>query len=183
DKINVNIFVNNPSINVTQTDPWNVNFTLTMNFSMQDKEGLALWNKKQTISSLIPIEGFEDPTFIVNSLARISRKINQTIHEENYAPGGDVTNLLDHVNKGYYAENIDAPSFLKRLEGDLTADVNGIESFVNTPEFSVQGLPVDSTKSVIDHVYFDTQGSFGSTVPGMPSWFKIDNSHRSKYGV
>lgn len=185
DKINVEITLQNSSLVVSQSDPWNVNVTLISNFMMNDKSGLARWEKVQKISALIPVTYFEDPLFTINSYAKISRKINQTCYEGNYVNGEDVSNLLDHVNQGYYAANPFAPSFLNRLQGNLAADENGIESFVNIPELSAQGLPVYD-KTTIDYIYFNPSNNPGfCTVPGMQSWFKIDDTdgHLEKYEV
>lgn len=185
-KINVNITMNNSFINISQNSPWFVNFTMTSDFVMQDRENLAKWDKEQVISALIPVEGFEDPLFTVNSYAKISRKIARTPYEGNYADEltGNVTNLLDHVNRGYYASNPNAPNFLQRLEGNLNPDSNGIESFVNIPELSSQGISTQE-KTDIDYIYFSTSNPAYFGVSGMPSWFKIDNqsNHLQKYNV
>jgi len=179
-KINVNITLENSNLTVTQNDPWNVNVTLISKFIMSDREELARWEKNQIITSLIPITFFEDPIFTINSYAQISRKINQTIYEGNYT----ISNLNTHLNNGYYAANPNAPSFLKRLEGNLTSDINGIESFVYIPDFTAQGIPTYD-KSVVDYIYFSSQNPPAHTVSGMPSWFKIDSTdnHTEKYGV
>jgi len=184
DKINVVISFQNPRINITQENPWFVKFTLITDFTMQDQSGLARWEKEQEISASIPITGFEDPLYIINTNALVSKKINQTIYEGIYAQGSDVSNLLSHLNNNYYTENPNAPSFLKRLEGDLSSDVNGIESFVDTTELSRQGISV-LDKSIIDYIYFSANNPIKYSVAGMPSWFKIDNqnNHLEKYNV
>jgi len=183
-KINVDITLTNSTINISQDDPWNVKFTLTSDFVMEDKEGLAKWEKTQVISAFIPVTDFEDPIYVVNTLAKVSRKINKTIYEGNYVSGADVSNLLSHVNNGYYAENSDAPSFLKRLEGSVSADPNGIESFVNIPEISQQGITTYE-KTTMDYIYFSTNNPPYYSVSGMPAWFYIDNEddHLNKYQV
>ena len=151
-KINVDVTFSNPKFYVEQTNPWYVRFTLESDFLMKDKSGLAKWERMQNISTMIPISGFEDPVYIINSNARISKRFNQTIYEGNYVNGNDVTNLLSHVNNDYYAANINAPNFLQRLSGNLSADPNGfgIESFVNTNKFIQEGIPVYD-KSKIDY--------------------------------
>jgi len=131
---------------------------------------------------LIPVEGFEDPFYTINSNARVSRKIYSTIYEGNYVSGGDYSNLIEHVNKGYYSANTDAPSFLKKLEGDFSADENGIESFVILPEFSAQGLSVKD-KTCIDYIYFSSNTPVSYSYSSVANWFKIDNEddHLNKY--
>lgn len=182
--INVDISLNNSKLYVLQSDPWNLNVTLVSDFLMTDKGDLARWEKVQMISAMIPITFFEDPIFTVNSLARISRKINRTIYDGNYVVGGDISNLEDHVDKGYYSANVNAPSFLMRLEGDLSPDPNGIESFVNIPELSAQGITTFS-KTTVDYIYFSTNYPIHYGVTGMYSWFRIDSNdnHFVKYNV
>jgi hypothetical protein len=180
-KINVEISMTNTSIDFRHNDPWNIRFTMVSDFTMQDKQGLAKWEKRQNISVLLPIEGFEDPMFIKEARALVSRKINRTIYEGNYTP---ITNLRDHVEKEYYAANPNAPSFLNKLEGDImNSDVNGIESFVYIPN-----LPLDLQnigETCIDYLYFDSNVDTGSSVAGMQSWFRIDNidNHTIKYQI
>ncbi len=183
-KINVEVSLTNSRISISQDDPWYVKFTMTSDFIMRDKTGLAKWQKEENVSAYIPISNFEDPIYIVNTNAKISRKINKTIYEGIYIVNGDATNLAYHVNKNYYAENPNAPSFLKRLKGDLSADENGIESFVNLNEFSREGIPIKE-KSSIDYIYFSSNNPPYQTVSGMPSWFKIDSqdNHLIKYNI
>lgn len=184
EKINTEISLSNTSIEITQEDPWNVKFSMTSNFIMSDKEDLAKWERQQVVSALIPVSEFEDPLYIVNTYARISQKIVQTPYEGSYVSGTDVSNLITHAANSYYSANSNAPNFLNRLEGDLSADENGIESFVNTQELSNQGLPV-STKSNIDYIYFSANNPVYYSVSGMPSWFRIDAgaNHTTKYQV
>lgn len=181
-KINVNVYMENTTLEFKQDGPWNVRFTMVSDFVMEDKQKLARWKKKQNISVLVPVEGFLDPIFIVGG--HYMRKINRTIYEGNYASPGDLSNLSDHVDKGYYAANPDAPSFLNRLEGNFSGDTNGIESFVNTlalpPELQ------NNEKTCIDHLYFDPDPDvdvLGGAYTGMQTWFKIDEGHLLKYNL
>jgi len=179
-KINVEIVLSNPVVSVSQEDPWNVKFVLTVDFTMQDKAGLATWEKQQVVTAYVPVEGFNDPVYTKETGAKVSQKITKTTYDEF----NSVADLLDHVDNSYYAANSDAPSFLQRLEGDLTADVNGngIESFVDTSYLSEQGVPI-TVKSTVDHIYFSASNPSNAGVTGMPSWFRIDVNHEGKYGL
>lgn len=185
-KINVNVTMTDPVITIEHADPWNVRFTLTSNFTLSDKEGLARWEKIQNISAIIPIEGFEDPLFTIGTVGKVPRLINQTPYEGIYAwmSPPNVSNLTTHVNYGLYAANPNAPSFLMRLEGNLSHDSNGIESFVDIPDLVAQGLPTQ-TKTTTDHIYFSGSLPASNQVQGMPIWFRIDNENNraKKYQV
>ena len=75
-----------------------------------------------------------------------------------------------------------ARSEIAALEGDLSANENGIESLVYLPELSTQGISIKS-KSVVDYIYFSTNNPPSQTVIGMPSWFRLDDEHLSVYGI
>lgn len=177
--INVEIDMNNPQIRVYQQDPWNIAVLFSFNLTMKDKGNLASWQRQESIKSLIGIEGFEDPIYIINTNGKLAYKINRTIYT-TFAVGSDVSNLNSHVKNRYYAENPDAPSFLNRLEGNLAADVNGIESLADLEEFAKQNIIVQD-KSCVDHVYFSSSNPQSYTIQGMPSWFKLDDAHLIKY--
>lgn len=185
DKMNLEISLENPPslINVSQEDPWHVNFSVGFNFIMQDKENLAKWERFQIVSVLIPITDFADPFYNVETYNKVNRIIKQTPYEGIYVVSGDKTNLISHIDNGYYAENSNAPSFLMKLEGDFSANQNGIESFVIRPDISQQGLPT-TEKSCIDYIYFSSNSPPYSSVSGVyESWFRIDEAHKIKYLV
>ncbi len=180
EKMNIQVSLSNIQVSIGQEDPWNIIVYLNATLNMTDKSNLASWNKEEKIKALVSIEGFEDPLFLLNTAGKISRKIYKTGYEGNYTSSGNVTNLYSHLQKEYYAENKEAPSFIKRLEGSNKADENGIESFVYIPELSAQGLQVYE-KSVVDHIYFSSSNPTISSVSGMPYWFRLDSQHCSKY--
>lgn len=169
-KINVNIELTNPVLTVTQEDPWNVKVKLVADLLIEDKNGLVKWDRKsKEMVAYIPIEHFEDPLYIIETNSVMTNKINKTIYEP-FVDGGDVSNLTKHVENMLYIESISGPSFLDRLEGDMTADDNGIESLVYVPS-----SPVKNDKSVVDYVYFEDNTN-GCQIIGMPSWFRIHNA-------
>ena len=180
----MNVVVDFSDINVSfgQDDPWNVFVSFEANFSIKDKSNLASWNKREEIRAYVEITNFEDPVYFVSTNGMVSRRISKTLYEGKYASGDDKTNLSLHVEGKYYANNSYAPSFLKRLEGDFSGDENGIESFVNIPELTAQGVTIHSDKSVVDYLYFKTLPD-GEKVTGMPAWFCIDDGHKEKYQI
>jgi len=72
-----------------------------------------------------------------------------------------------------------------RFEGNLSSsDCCGIESLVNLNKLADAGVSIDSSSSVVDHVYFNSSYNPPATLKplGCASWFKLDNEHLSKYG-
>jgi hypothetical protein len=178
-KINAQINISNPSISVFQEDPWNVIVLFEADFLLKDKASLVLWNKTQSIKAKIPILGFEDPLYLVNS--PITNQYNKTPYT-TFVTGSDVSNLKLHLENHYYTNSTLAPSFLDRFENNPGPDTNGIESFVYLPDLSAQGItPKD--KTVVDYIYFSSLTPSDNSVSGMPSWFKLDDAHLNIYNV
>jgi len=179
-KINVNITFRNPKIQILQEDPWHVKITFLSDFEMNDLSNLASWEKKSSISALIPIKNFDDPIYIAKSNGFKSKFI-----KSNFSFPTNSLNLSLHLQNQYYTNNTDSPSFLMRFQGDLSSDPsgNGIESLVNLEKLQQQqGAPI-LDKSMVDHIYFSSSNPASSQVSGMPSWFKLDSSHLSSYVV
>jgi len=176
-KINVEINLLNPVVEITQEDPWNVKITLTINLAMQDLAGLASWNRTQVIVAYIPIQGFEDPIY---PLETNDITITNVINRTPYETFSSASEFLDHEANTYYLNNSDAPSFLDRLEGNIAASSSccGIESLVVTKLGSIiQG------RSIVDHKYFlgTSADQPPSCNPPLSSLYKIDNPHHLIY--
>lgn len=173
----------NPSLIIIQEDPWSIKVTLTADLSIKDNTNLVSWNRTANITVYVPIENFEDPLYMKGTHGLVANKINKTI----YSVPIPLSNLLSQAENSYYINSTDAPSFLKRLQGDFSADQNGIESLVNIPQLSAlsaQGITVQD-KCVIDHIYFSTSNPSTIIPTGMPSWLKIANDgiHTGLYQI
>ncbi|MEK6836110.1 MAG: hypothetical protein AABX94_00420 [Nanoarchaeota archaeon] len=178
DKININVNITNPKLNIDQTDPWNLHITLNINFSVTDESNLSSWNSPLTVTATIPLYYFDDPLYTLNTRGIIAVKINQTI----YNPLNNSI-LLDHSTKQYYKSSSEAPSFIDRLEGNIAVNsANGIESLVNIQNLQSKGLNTEQ-KSIIDHIYFSSSNPSFCHVSGMPSWFNIDNANLAQYNA
>ncbi len=181
-KINAKVYLSNPVLKVSQEDPWNVLFSLTLDMEVIDNTNLSSWNKNLTIDSYIPIENFEDPIYIVETNNLITNKISKTSYEI-FVNGTDVSNLSSHLANSSYMASPLSPSFLQRLEGDFDPSNNGIESLVYLPSLSSQGIPIKD-KCVVDYIYFSTQDpSPLYRTTGMQAWFKLDDNHLDVYQV
>lgn len=174
--MNIITNISNARLSLYQETPWQVIFLFEANLTVKDISDLARWNKQENIKVPVNIEGFEDPLFVINGNGRVSRKLQKT----NYTLSSSTIAL--HLSTGSYIENQDAPSFIKRLEGKLEPDANGIESLVDLQDFDNQGL-VTRDKSIVDHIYFSSYSPSSCHVAGMQSWFKLDASHLPVYNV
>ncbi len=181
DKQNLIVNYTIESVSVTQGDPWNVEINVGIHLIVRDEGNLALFDKKETISTKIPIENFEDSLYLIETNGLIVNKIQKSPYTD-FVSGNDVSNLSLHSENSYYIESSDAPSFLDRLEGKTTSNTNGIESLVNLPKFAEQGVTIKE-KSVVDHIYFSDNNPTSYQIQGMPSWFRIDVDHLDVYNV
>ncbi|RMD67489.1 hypothetical protein D6817_01445 [Candidatus Pacearchaeota archaeon] len=182
--VGLNITLSNPRVRLFQPNPWNVEFELTAQMFIEDQGGLARWNSSVTSSGKVAIEKFDDPIYLVNTNSLIAHKFVKTPYEV-FVSNGDASNLSDHLQNSYYVESSSAPSFLDRFEGKLSnPSTLGIESLVNLEELSAQGIGV-TEKSVVDYIYFSSNNPSFCAVQesGLPSWFRIDTAHTSKYQV
>ncbi|RMD45902.1 hypothetical protein D6829_00950 [Candidatus Pacearchaeota archaeon] len=180
-KLNLEVSLENPSLEVYQKNPWFVHLKLTTNFSARDINGLASWNKTLITEADVPVIGFEDPLYVLNTNGKVFQKINRTPYKP-LVSGSDVTNLTNHVNGGFYIASNKSPSFLNRLEGNFSWNDFGIESLVNIPLLSSLGIEVYD-KSVVDSVYFSNSNPTSHNIQGMPPWFKIDDDHLEIYNL
>ncbi|MBS3082270.1 hypothetical protein J4416_05095 [Candidatus Pacearchaeota archaeon] len=176
EKININVNLTNPKLNINQIDPWNLQVTLNINFSVTDNTNLSSWNSPLTVIATIPLYYFDDPLYTLNTRGIIAIKINQT----TYNPLNNSV-LLDHTTNQYYKSSIEAPSFIDRLEGNISINsINGIESLVNIQNLQSKGLDTEQ-KSIVDHIYFSSSNPSFCHISGLPSWFNIDNENLAQY--
>ncbi|MCA9485608.1 MAG: hypothetical protein KC506_02075 [Nanoarchaeota archaeon] len=171
-KLGVVVNFSEPHINISQDDPWNLKVLFSANFTASDANGLVSWNKTMEIVKYISIQNFTDPLYVRNTNGEFNQRIVQSPYR---VPFSDNSELSDQVDNAYYVNVNDAPSFIDRIEGDISATgPNGIESLVDLDD-----LPdwVDrKQKSMVDHHYFSNV-AYTDTCSGLsslPSWFEID---------
>ncbi len=182
-KINANVSLENPSLNVLQVDPWNVKISLTADFIVEDVNGLALWNKTEEFVTYIPIESFNDPIYLINTNGLVSVKLKKSPHSV-FVSDGDASNLNSHLDNSYYIASASGPSFLDRLQGSFSANQFGVESLVNLEKLTEQDISVKD-KSLVDYIYFSSENPNSCDIEqnGLPSWFKLDRNHLNVYNV
>lgn len=167
-------------VTIYQKNPWAANIDINVTLNAEDVKKTASWQRPLYITTNISIQEFEDPLYVINSYGRVTNIIIKTNITDFIGPNNDTTNLKIHVNNSYYIESSTAPSFLMRLEGNLSSSIYGIESLVNLEEFQAQEVPIKS-RSVVDYIYFGDQSTTNYHIKNMPSWFKLDEEHLATY--
>ena len=177
--IKFNFTINDVKLN--QTNPWNVDIGLNLILDIRDARNTSYWIRERHLTTRLSILGFEDPLYVINSNGRITNTIVVS-NITDFVVNGDVKNLLTHMNNSYYINHNDSPSFLMRLQGNLTNSTFGIESLVNLEKFQQQGLSIKD-RSIVDYIYFGTKSTINHRINNTPDWFKIDDGHLDTYQV
>lgn len=181
-KINANLTMYDPTISISQSDPWNIKITLNVTLIIEDKGGLVSWNKTSSVSSFIPITNFDDPIYAVETQGKVLNRINQTPYQ-TYVTGADYSNLIDHFQNSLYRDSTSAPNFIMRLQGNFSSSPTGVESLVNPQKLADEGISA-KYKSVVDYIYFSTSDPTKYTVPAVSNLI-LDNqdNHLENYNV
>lgn len=159
-KMNIRTSVKVNKVTIQHVTPWVVEVKLNATVNISDVKGLASWVFDKGYEQQFSIVGFEDPLYTVETADKVTNLINITPNMTFVDSNNDTGVLEEHLLKSYYINNIDAPSFLMRFEGDFSASPFGIESMVNVEELFEQGLFVKN-RSVIDYLYFGNSSSTG----------------------
>lgn len=169
-KQDINDAVNSMIIN--QEDPWHVKVNMVFSYAVKDVRNEFNWTiKNAKISSLLSVENYRDPLYLLNpELGNIGLKIKKSPYQDFKS----IELFEDHVSNEYFYPNSNAPSFLKRLQNDLTSDSNGIESLLD-PIYYVNGDGFSNA----DYQYLNNVPGF--CVEDMNSNFKLDEPHIDYY--
>ncbi len=180
-KMDINATITVMDMEISHSSPWTVNVSVVVELNISDSKKTAQWSRIKEVNSQISVAGFEDPLYIVGS----NGKITNIIHITNATPfvaGNNVSNLMLHANNSYYSASNLSPSFLLRLQGNMSASPEGIESLVYLPRLQANNIPL-LDRSVVDAIYFGSQETTNYRINNTPSWFKIDTEHLDTYGV
>jgi len=160
------------TLTIRQDDPWNVVVEMSISYSLSDAKNEISWDiQDRVISTRLDVGDYRDPLYLVQPESRKSIYIMKT----PYANFNNINDFIDHVYNFYFITNVDAPSFLERLHGQLVpSGTNGIESILSPVLFSNP-----SDYSNVDHQYFSLIP--GQCVQGMPSNFFLESSHLTFY--
>jgi len=180
-EIGIDLEYNITEFKVFQSNPWFVEFNISIELDIRDAKEVASWQINNSASSRVSILGFEDPAYTIGAYGRTTRIINRT--ELNIT---GINSLKDFLDEGTYRAYAGGPSFLMRLEGDLSSSPYGIETLVNTNELSFYEAPLYDRSSV-DYIYFGEQNTTDYKIHNitddyMPG-FRLDEEHVDEYGV
>jgi hypothetical protein len=186
EEIDIQLSVVVKDVNLYQETPWIVKVEVITAINITDRKGLANWVYNDTFTSLIPIIGFRNPLFSVNTLGRLHSFVAAVpSNMTEFVINNQTDNLLELIAEGYYVESTQAPSFIMRFEGNLSNDTNGIEALVDIEFLEKQeDITIDYDRSLVDYIYFGNQSTTNvCTVQNMPAWFKIDDNHLNDYEI
>lgn len=172
-KLSIHVDYRIQNVSVEHTNPWEISIRMGIVLNVSDKAGGAYWNRDKVIESNLSIIDFEDPLYNVKTKGRIVNTIEPT-NITNFIDGENTSGLVEHVDGRYYIENNASPSFLMRLEGNLSSSPHGIESFVDLRRLEDMGISTKE-KSTIDHIYFSEQDPQNWVINNTYSWLRIDN--------
>lgn len=103
-----------------------------------------------------------------------------------------LSGLRNDTAGGYYHESEAGAGYLDRLEGRTTVSAEhaaqsglatGLESFIDTAEFSAVQLPVKGGETCLDYLHFNNDTDSGSHVRGMDDWFLLDAGTAGRYNI
>jgi hypothetical protein len=185
DELQLNIDADVKGLEIFHEGSWHVTVAVKMEMNISDKAGLASWSDNHSFSAEVPIVEMTDPVYVVKTSGLVMNQIFRT-NITDFVSGNDVSNLEYHNKNMLYKESKWAPSYLKRLEGDMSPDEHGIESLVYIPTLQNQGI-IPLNRSVVDYIYFaDSNWVLEKyQVEGMEDWFYLDkdHNHTEEYGV
>jgi hypothetical protein len=145
------------SVNAYHESPWEVTINFTVRVYLSDMGGYTSFNKTYNVSTRVPITDIKDPLYSVGTQGKAPHTIKINNVTRPFITATNVTlGLQTVVNQSMYTASSDAPSFLQRFTGNMSASPYGIQSLVNINELGVQGLVINECRSVVDYIYFDS---------------------------
>ncbi len=93
--------------------------------------------------------------------------------------------INDALENGYYSRftNTSGPDLLQRLEGNPYETINGMETFINVPELQEWGVSIKTNQISLAYLYFRGTSHTGSSVRGLPDWFRINSTYAARYNL
>jgi len=155
--VNLNITVDNSTINISQATPFGVGVNAIFTFSIHNND--ANWlPKTKSMNINFSLDRFPDPYYLLSTKGNYTQRINiSDINEYRW----NRTLLNDSIPKKQYYVNRNAPSFLQRFYNDTeNSSVIGIESFINPETLKlyvaedVFNFSIPHNRSYIDYLFW-----------------------------
>ena len=158
---------------VSQDNPWYINLSMTISYSISNKKQDASWSyEDKKIKTSIPIfNNFIDPIYMIADGPGGEKGVLLTINKTIYDLPGEINPHVENTN--FLACNL-TPSFLNRMQRITTASPQGIESMVDVKS---------SQQSAIDYQYLHISEPEGALVQIWYSGYFIDSSHSDCYDL
>ena len=184
-KYGFNATIDIVSLTVEPYDSFHIVLKSGITVNITDQAGSMSVFRSYQQEVVIPISGFEDPLYALNTYGkekRIIRAANITVQ--------GVSSLDNAVGNHFYMASSQGPCFLDRLEGRLgisTGCMNalaGMESIVDLQDLISKGIPPRTSQTNVDYLYFDSAYHAGYPVNGTSyGMLKLDDEHAALYGV
>ncbi len=160
-----------------------VSSTMRINVSLDDMVVNRLYSRDVIVS----LEDLEDPVYFLKTRGLLRRTIQRASNITN------VQQLDDVTTEQRYVPSSSGPSYFDRLEGRLSLSSRyaslsskpiGLESIVFIPDLVSVSLPVDTTRSVVDYLYFNSTFLQGYPVnQSTVNWLRLDTQTAARYNV
>ena len=174
-EVGLELTITNGPFAVDHIDAWTIAGFTNLTIYLRDGITNATWNISRSVNGSVSILSFEDPVYRVNTFGRVLSTVIRT-NITTFVSGTDADELVRHANNSWYRAWNAGPSFLQRLQGQLSSSSpHGIESLVNLQEISNAGMSIE-TKSIVDYTYFSASDPTSCTLNDTPSWFRLDLS-------
>lgn len=187
----VNTSIKIINVSAQQTGPWSIDLILTID--LQVKSNVAAWNRTNiAITASLPVEGFDDPLYLVNTNGLYANNIKaSSVKFDEW----NISQVREHLRNGTYVhwQDSEAPSFLMRLTNTTTnSSCCGIESLVNPNKISSP----DRIESYVDYLFWNhsfnlqcpllyniTNPSTGQGLWDEFMYFKLDLNNVIRYNI
>jgi len=169
---------------ITQISPWEIKVEISnVGYRLNDTRNEISWVfSGRSFATILNVTNYNEPMMLVFNEREV------TINKTQITDFSNINNLVSFYSRPEYREHSDAPSFLNRLQGNFTPDVNGIETVLEpNPAY----FPNPSGYSNVDFEYWgyvdgcevDDPGSPGSyisnlylTTPHLASYIRTHDS-------
>lgn len=174
--VNLNLTITNVTIN--HTTPFVLLVTSNVSVQATTRARDTSWDYSTLIPASLNISGLRDPLYTHATQGRFVNTIRASQVPTPYVTSGnDTTRLQELYNSSAYVPDSQAPNFLMRFSGNLSASDFGVASLVHLPSLDAQGVPITPSRSVVDFLYFGTSSTSTNNIVNMPSSFLLDDDH------